>query len=100
MRRTVERVAWSALTVSCELGQRGDGAAVQAAFRPLLLGPSAAALLGQEAIFSDTELVIALSRNNGGLMRWVAFALAPGRGPEHELEVANILAQLNIFLKS
>ena len=45
------------------------------------------------ANFADTEMVIAAARNNGSVRRLAAFVLAPGRGPEHELEVA--IFQLN-----
>ena len=38
--------------------------------------------------FVDAELVVSAARDNGGVTRLAAFVLAPGRGPEHELEVA------------
>ena len=43
------------------------------------------------------DLVIAAARNDGGVTRLVAFA--PGRGLEHEMEVANLFSSTNNFLK-
>ena len=55
--------------------------------------------LGQEADFVDAELVVAAACNDRGVTRLVAFALAPVRGPEHELEVANLFSSTKTNLK-
>ena len=55
--------------------------------------------LGREANFVNAELVITAARDNRGMTRLAAFALAPGRGPEHELEVADLLSLTKHVLK-